>query len=395
MKKAPRWIFLALGAVVLGGGAVALRLGFPQAADGGTLNTDGAGSDMAASATATTTASATATATGSGDPGAVDSGAPDAGDPDAAAPDEPEPKTLAEQRERLFALLIREGMTADEVAKVRAIFEASPDLSQGNPAVTVHPMTRAECRRRRSEAKLAPDQPALCGEKYMVPAHDPSAGETPETAKVCVDQYEFPGVPCEYPVVHVRASEAAAICRAVGKRLCDAHEWEGACAGAVRAPEVEYSFKHDRHYSSGMHNLKRELVWAYGPKKNHGLCGTTSFKTKDCPGGGWKQCGSNTFPTGAFPECKSPSGAYDIHGNAAEHMNFPMKADQLGAAGGTGETEMKGSWFIFSSYEAHPDDCRWRAPDWHGTKLMDRSSHANYHLGFRCCKDVEPEAPSR
>jgi hypothetical protein len=49
---------------------------------------------------------------------------------------------------------------------------------------------------------------------------------------------------------------------------------------------------------------------------------------------------------------------------------------------------MKGSWFIFSGYEAHPDDCRWRAPDWHGTRLMDVRSHANYHLGFRCCKSV-------
>ena len=30
------------------------------------------------------------------------------------------------------------------------------------------------------------------------------------------------------------------LCAAVGKRICDAHEWEGACAGALRPPEVEY-----------------------------------------------------------------------------------------------------------------------------------------------------------
>jgi len=83
-------------------------------------------------------------------------------------------------------------------------------------------------------------------------------------------------------------------------------------------------------------------------------------------------------------------GVYDQHGNAAEHMSLPLKPEQLGSRGGIGWTEMKGSWFIFNSYEAHIDDCRWRAPDWHGSKVMDPNSHANYHLGFRCCKDIAP-----
>ena len=54
-----------------------------------------------------------------------------------------------------------------------------------------------------------------------------------------------------------------------------------------------------------------------------------------------------------------------------------------------GEPEMKGSWFIFLQGEAHEDDCRWRAPDWHVTRIDDTNSHRNYHLGFRCCKDLE------
>ena len=32
--------------------------------------------------------------------------------------------------------------------------------------------------------------------------------------------------------------------------------------------------------------------------------------------------------------------------------------------------------------------CRWRAPYWHGTRVLDPRSHANYHLGFRCCKSL-------
>jgi len=80
----------------------------------------------------------------------------------------------------------------------------------------------------------------------MVPIYDPGAGETASTAKVCIDQFEFPDIPCEYPVVHVRANEAAEICAAVGKRLCDAHEWEGACAGTglSRPGQARSPFSH-------------------------------------------------------------------------------------------------------------------------------------------------------
>jgi hypothetical protein len=38
--------------------------------------------------------------------------------------------------------------------------------------------------------------------------------------------------------------------------------------------------------------------------------------------------------------------------------------------------EMKGSWFIFNTYRAHDDWCRWRVPFWHGTRVMDEKSHA-------------------
>ncbi len=120
-------------------------------------------------------------------------------------------------------------------------------------------------------------------------------------------------------------------------------------------------------------------------------CATGSFKTAGCPGSGYDVCGSNTYPAGAFPACVSRFGAYDLHGNAAEHMNLPLRPEELASRGGHGSTEMKGSWFIFASLEAHPDDCRWRAPDWHGSQVLDHASHANYHLGFRCCKNTEKE----
>lgn len=121
------------------------------------------------------------------------------------------------------------------------------------------------------------------------------------------------------------------------------------------------------------------------------ICATGSFKTAGCPGGGWQLCGSNTYPTGDFPACHSPLDVYDLNGNAAEHMNRPLNEQQMSSRGSKelGYTEMKGSWFIFDTYRAHEDWCRWRAPFWHGTRVMDPASHANYHLGFRCCKTIE------
>jgi formylglycine-generating enzyme required for sulfatase activity len=196
----------------------------------------------------------------------------------------------------------------------------------------------------------------------------------------------------------VSAREAVLLCEALGKRLCDAHEWEGACAGELLSVDQDYTWEHSRETRALYHNRDSKRVWAYGPTKNHALCATGSTKSRGCTGG-FAECGSNTYPAGAFPECVSKFGVYDQHGNAAEHMNFPLKPEELTSRGGHGDTEMKGSWFFFGTYEAHLDDCRWRAPSWHLSKVMEINSHSNYHLGFRCCKgfatEPKPDAGSQ
>ncbi len=308
--------------------------------------------------------------------------------------DDAEPETLDAQRQRLFGKMERGlGVTGAALARVQAIFAASPVLGQGNPAIARHPMKRSECRRIRKEAAIEPARVAACGAPNMVPIYDAEVGEGEADARVCIDQLEFPDIPCEYPVVHVRASEAAELCEAEGKRLCDAHEWEGACAGSVRPPEVEYIWGWPRLQASYAHNVKRDKAWAYGTRKNHALCATGSFISPECNGGGWMKCGSNTYPTGAFPACQSTFGVFDQHGNAAEHMSLPAAPEDLGSRGGVGLTEMKGSWFVFSTIQAHEDDCRFRAPAWHESRVDNKQSHMNYHLGFRCCKDVDASTP--
>ncbi len=305
----------------------------------------------------------------------------------AASEAEAQNESLDVQRDKLLAHMQSElELSPEQLARVRALFLGSPILSQGNPRISLHPIGRAECRAALAERPLRPGD-SQCGAPHMAAVYDRNRTDV-DSARLCIDQFEFPNIPCEYPVVHVSAREAAQLCEAEGKRLCDAHEWEGACAGSLDAPEQEYAWGKDRAAMRRLHNATRTRVWAYGPEKNHAVCATWSYKTAGCPGGGYESCGSNTFPAGAFPDCVSPFGVYDLHGNAAEHMSLPLGPGELTSAGGSGATEMKGSWFIFSHYEAHEDDCHWRAPDWHASRVMQPNSHGNYHLGFRCCKSI-------
>lgn len=232
----------------------------------------------------------------------------------------------------------------------------------------------------------------------MVAIHEAGSGQSAANAEVCIDRFEFPNAACEYPVVWTRASEAAAICSAMGKRLCDAHEWEGACAARLLPAVLDYGFdelppglqhaspRERRLFLEHHHNQRREVVWAYGEAHRTDVCATNAPKTAGCTDAEYDRCGSNTFPAGAFPECKSPLGVYDLHGNVAEHMSVPTVPDELG---GRGFTEMKGSWFSFGDHHPHPDDCRWRAKNWHGSRVDDPMSHRSYHLSFRCCKDLK------
>ncbi|HEX7409958.1 MAG TPA: SUMF1/EgtB/PvdO family nonheme iron enzyme [Candidatus Binatia bacterium] len=310
--------------------------------------------------------------------------------------------TLQQQNEQMFRQMqSARGLTASQMQAVRAIFAQSGFMGQGNPAITQHPDTPQQCQAKldqRSVNYAEPEFERICGAKYMAPLYN-RASETPEQAKACIDQFEYPDIPCAYPVVWVRAREAAELCAAEGKRICDAHEWEGACAGSLEKPDYRFDLAAGVSPNVAVsrmgaaHNRvhQADRSWSYGPSYQKGVCAAASRKSPECGGGSWSRCGSNTYPAGDFPGCRSALGVYDLNGNAAEHMNLPLNPLQMASQGSTslGYTEMKGSWFIFDTYHAHEDWCRWRAPFWHGSRVMDEHSHANYHLGFRCCKGLQ------
>lgn len=299
------------------------------------------------------------------------------------------------------------GLSDAQTAAVRKVFARSPYIGQGNPTITQHPATVDECTARAKQLSVNYENfhhEKICGAKYMAPLYDPDH-ETAEDAKACIDQFEFPNIPCDYPVVWVRAMEAAEICSAMGKRLCDAHEWEGACAGHLTPPDYRFDLARGISPNEAIRRMRivhnnensESKSWSYGPQYRKGVCAANSSKTPKCTGGSWTQCGSNTYPAGFFPECHSSLDVYDLNGNAAEHMNLPLNEGQMVSRGSTelGYTEMKGSWFIFDKYRAHEDWCRWRAPFWHGSRVMSTASHHNYHLGFRCCTTLEDKKGSK
>jgi formylglycine-generating enzyme required for sulfatase activity len=301
----------------------------------------------------------------------------------------------------LERLQVVHGLSEAQIEGVRAIFFRSPYIGQGNPLVTQHPATTQECTARLEQSSVSYENgryEQICGARYMAPLYDPDH-QTAEEAKACIDQFEFPNIPCEYPVVWVRTREAAEICTAIGKRLCDAHEWEGGCAGQLSLPDYRFDLAEGVDPGEAIRRMRfahnnansGKKSWSYGPQYRKGVCAANSSKTANCTGGSWTQCGSNTYPAGFFPECRSPLDVYDINGNAAEHMNLPLNESQMASRGSSelGYTEMKGSWFIFDKYQAHEDWCRWRAPFWHGSRVNSVTSHHNYHLGFRCCKTLE------
>jgi len=289
------------------------------------------------------------------------------------------------------------------------------------PNNSYHPVSREQCRKRILETgKIAAskENEEICKAKWMAPI--PGADGK---ASVCMDQFEFPNIPCEYPVVWVPSNTAHKICQSMGKRLCNSHEWEGACAGEMKSID-SYKFNiGNRNARRKAINANREKVWAFQHQedlkdrtKSQVICGVYSPEDDDVnpkskanikggkiPGlslkcaphkSAYKTCGTNTWPSGYKYRCVSKHGIYDLHGNLAEVTNLPSHKGNIARGSITGETERKGSFFVDRSnlkrrgVMKYPDDCHVRQPYEHTKAISRDTGHAFYQEGFRCCKDI-------
>jgi sulfatase modifying factor 1 len=262
--------------------------------------------------------------------------------------------------------------------RLDAIVGMSPwHLNQGNKAAARHTIGRRACMEGLRGIVLQTDeQRARCGgAENMVPIYE--RGD-PSSAAYCIDVFEFPNKACELPMLWVNPTQAALVCETQGKRLCAQEEWNLACRADPAGG--------------------KDSVYAYGDQLDLTVCNTNKSRVGKSPhcdihsmASLWETCGTDSEPSGAFPRCRSRFGVFDQHGNLAEIMTRKDPWDPIV------KTQLKGSaWFYVDVAKKHnepggyavhyPDHCNFY-PLWH-VEPVSNASHANYHLGFRCCKSI-------
>lgn len=148
----------------------------------------------------------------------------------------------------------------------------------------------------------------------------------------CVDRYEAPNVEGQRPMVMQSAADGVKWCEARGKRLCTENEWQWACWAS----------------SGPCNNDKRWLPWDR----------ETANSAKEVARL-WQGSVS-----GAYPQCRTASGIFDLQGNVEEWT--------VSAEGRDWPYTLKGGWWAkvtacHKSNDAHEPQFRF------------------YETGFRCC----------
>jgi formylglycine-generating enzyme required for sulfatase activity len=271
-----------------------------------------------------------------------------------------------------------------------AVAPRAGHFNQGNKTIAHHTIGKRACLDAlRGITIQTEEQRARCGAENMVPVY---RGGKSESAKVCIDVFEFPNKACELPFVWGSPQVAEQLCKSQGKRLCTQQEWTTACAAdPAGGPDQLYAYgtKLDLAIcnTSKPHGFGDVMAW--GAK--YWRCIVQSAEST------WNTCDTDTEPSGAYPQCRSRFGVFDQHGNVAEMMTR-KEGDKV-------FTQLKGSAFFYvdvarehnapfgskkddggAAHDTYPDHCAYD-PRWHVEELAT-AVHSNYHLGFRCCKSL-------
>jgi formylglycine-generating enzyme required for sulfatase activity len=157
----------------------------------------------------------------------------------------------------------------------------------------------------------------------------------------------------EIPQGYISANVADAACRAAGKRLCTSGEWLRACRGPAST-----TYPYGDVYRTGACNEGRDshpVIELFGSDAN--------WSAEQMNDPRLNQLQNSLAHTGAFEQCVSADGVYDMHGNLHEWV-----AD----ADGT----FRGGFYVDAVINGN--GCLYR------TTAHGRSYH-DYSTGFRCC----------
>lgn len=208
---------------------------------------------------------------------------------------------------------------------------------------------------------------------------DPPAGPCPAemalAGSVCVDRWEayLDGQsPYDAPTSGIAAAAAGVVpqgyiggdvaqaaCAAAGKRLCTTDEWLRACEG----PEG-WTYPYGDTYAPDACNTS--YAGDHPVCDYFGTCdGVWDMDHMNDPG--INQQPGTEDPSGANPDCVTPEGIYDLHGNLHE-----WTADPAGT--------FKGGFYADASINGA--GCTY-------TTTAHELSYHDYSTGFRCCREPD------
>lgn len=165
--------------------------------------------------------------------------------------------------------------------------------------------------------------------------------------------------PGQKPQAYISGTQAAAACQRADKRLCTEAEWLFACQGPAKR------------------------TYPYGNTYRTGACneGRRTHPVNDCFGPGSSvftyanmnhPCCVNLPNTvavgGAFADCKTDPGVYDLHGNLHEWID---------ATTASGNGVFKGGFFV---------DAKLNGPGCLYKTTAHGKTYHDYSTGFRCCR---------
>lgn len=186
--------------------------------------------------------------------------------------------------------------------------------------------------------------PMRCAEFY------PSVCKSPAKdiihVRACMNKYEGNNNPDEKPEAYVSFTEAENRCEEQGKRICTDKEWVSACEGDDNNP-----------YSTGL------------VRPSNTQCNVDSDKPWKDPAKHTREQLSEVFASSReFPQCKTPSGIYQLSGNYDEWVrstnpNTPYKS---------------------VLYSGHPLHVRNRCRK---STVSHGPTFSYYDISYRCCKN--------
>lgn len=201
--------------------------------------------------------------------------------------------------------------------------------------------------------------PLFCLTAGGAPARGCPREMVPTGVGTCIDREEWHDPQTRRPLIgvsavpereHPQVPSLVEHCRSVGKRTCDRQEWVSACSGG------EHRYPYGDEWEPGACNDNR--VWKTVDEVKVARRDPREMARLD-----------ESEPVGSKSECRSPSGAFDMVGNAEEWVRC--------SEGRFGWCLAGGYWASWGS-KTCSSAVRVHAPNWHFAAT-----------GGRCCRGLE------